>query len=151
MKISVPSDVIKSPPIVREVIELDDEVEVKKEPEDGENYKVSSSAEEDVTEPFDLLGCYVFNWHSDGSKRGYCRDQLGNEYLYNGTRRDGSIGYRCNTKVVASGTEQRCSAIARRRDTKIVLEIPHRHSSHKRKKNKINSSGILNCFILFSD
>jgi len=137
-----------APPIKHEVIQIsDDDVAVKTEPNESEEDSSSSSeeeeeagAEEDGEEPTSF---YKIRWYSDGSKNGYCKDDIRNSYFYRSTRTDGSITYRC---IEVSGGK-RCPGVACKLGKKIVLEIPHEHYSHeKKKKTKEGSSGMLIIF-----
>lgn len=111
------------------------------------NASSSSSAEasslmnssEIKEEPVD----YGFKWVSDGTKNGKVEDQMGNTYTWNSTRRDGSIGYRCNHLY---GTKGRCPAVARRisnenGEDEIQLESPHKHAIEKRKADCVDDEG----------
>jgi len=72
-----------------------------------------------------------FNWIQDGSKNGFLEDQLGSRYKWSGTRRDGSVGYRCD--------KEGCRAVARRIKLEggswgIRLEVPHDHPAGLKRK-----------------
>jgi len=90
---------------------------------------------------------YEFKWISDGCKNGKVEDQMGNEYIWSGTRKDGAIGYRC-TSVSVLGRKGRCTAVVRRfiksskngTDT-IQLESQHKHPAVKRKADSVNDQG----------
>jgi len=137
-----------------EVVHLfdDEQVEFKKEVLDEEVPDCSSvnvKQEEESDPESELLAAhYIIQWQQDGSKRGYCLDQMGNKYFYSGKRKDGCVLYRC-TEVAADptgGTGERCPAVACKIKEKIKLERPHKHSLRKKKKKKKTKScseGIL--------
>jgi len=105
--------------------------------------EVNDDTEEGAAEQIN----YVFKWISDGSKNGKVEDQIGNEYIWSGTRKDGAIGYRCTSSSVL-GRKGRCTAVARRfiksskdgADT-IQLESQHKHPAVKRKAGCFNYQG----------
>ncbi len=85
----------------------------------------------------DPLNLYDFSCISDGTKHGYVEDNMGNKFIWSGTRKDGAIGYRC-TKESPVSKQGRCTAVARKILNKqngkrtIVLESAHKHASGKR-------------------
>ncbi len=88
---------------------------------------------------------YEFKWVNDESKNGKIEDQIGNEYIWSGTRKDGGIGYRCSNLF---GRKSRCTAVARRYlkknedgTDKILLESPHHHPESKRKLDCVKDQG----------
>ena len=79
----------------------------------------------------------TFQWFLDSSRCGYLRDGLGNCYTWSGTRSDGSINYRCTTKVDYDA--KRCTAVARRIKNEggnwLVLSMsPHTHNQPELKR-----------------
>ena len=85
----------------------------------------------------DPLNLYDFSCISDGTKHGYVEDNMGNKFIWSGTRKDGAIGYRC-TKESPLSKQGRCTAVARKILNKqtgkrtIVLESAHKHATEKR-------------------
>jgi len=138
----ISSIVLTAPSIKHEVIQLsDDDVAVKTEPVESEEDSSSSSEEEEAQRDDDEeepTSFYSIRWFSDGSKNGYCKDDIGNKYFYRSTRTDGSVTYRC----IEVSAGKRCPGVACKLGKKIVLESPHEHFSHeKKKKKKEGSSG----------
>lgn len=55
---------------------------------------------------------YEFKWIGKGSKNGKVDDQIGIEYIWSGTQKDGAFGYRCSNLF---GRKSRCcTAVAHR-------------------------------------
>jgi len=87
-----------------------------------------------------------FSWCSDGSQFGHVRDRLGNKYARTGSRKDGSVGFRC----VFESSLGRCHAVARRSQSDgdswtIRLESKHAHPAGGLKR-KMDDDGN---FLLF--
>ncbi len=94
--------------------------------------------------------CDDFHWVADETKCGHLLDRSGNKYTRTGTRKDGSINFRC----VYESSYGRCSALARRSKSEgnskcwtVKLESGHVHEAAGLKRKLIGTL-ILNQFNL---
>ena len=112
--------------------------------------KVTDKTTKVVIDMLNLLATdglsYRFNWIEDGTKNGHLMDQMKNVYSRCGTRKDGSVNYRC---LYYSGKDLRCKAVAKRSSNEdgswtIRLQSAHDHRDIasdivlQKKKRKLN-------------
>ena len=84
-----------------------------------------------------------FIWISDDTKCGHLLDRMGNKYTRTGTRKDGSVNFRC----IFEASFGRCSAVARRsKNKKVRLESGHVHEAAGLKRKLDGNSIFLNQF-----